>query len=65
MTVDVKTVGDSDKGEVGDREVTIRERDSMEQIRLPISEVDAVFARLLDEGVAWAEVARGYSAADA
>jgi len=65
LTVDVKTVGDAEKGETGDGKVTIRERDSMEQIRVPISEIDAVFGRLLDEGVAWAEVARGYSAGDA
>jgi glycyl-tRNA synthetase len=63
VTVDVKTVGDSDKGEVGDRRVTIRERDSMEQIRVPIAELESVFARLLGE-TAWADVAAAYPRAD-
>lgn len=65
LTVDVKTVGDAEKGEAGDGKVTIRERDSMEQIRVPIEDLDAVFVRLLEDGAAWAEVARGYAAADA
>jgi len=34
VTVDVQTVGDSDKGEPADGKVTIRDRDSMEQIRV-------------------------------
>jgi glycyl-tRNA synthetase len=59
VTVDVKTVGDPDKGEVGDQRVTIRERDSMEQIRVPIADLESVFTRLLGE-VAWAEVAAAY-----
>src|SRR4030095_6358161 len=33
VTVDVQTVGDSDKGEAADGKVTIRARESMEQIR--------------------------------
>ena len=41
VTVDVQTVGDADKGEAGDERVTIRERDSMEQIRVPIAELEA------------------------
>ena len=49
VTVDVKTVGDAEKGETGDQRVTIRERDSMEQIRVPIAELEGVFAKLLDE----------------
>src|SRR5438105_10886260 len=32
VTVDVQTVGDPAKGEIGDRKATIRDRDSMEQI---------------------------------
>jgi glycyl-tRNA synthetase len=59
VTVDVKTVGDRDKAETGDERVTIRERDSMEQIRVPMVELDAVFARLLGDA-AWADVAAGY-----
>src|SRR5580765_8257257 len=63
VTVDVKTVGDSEKGEVGDQRVTIRERDSMEQIRVPLAELDPVFDRLLG-GTAWVEVAAGYPRAE-
>jgi glycyl-tRNA synthetase len=59
VTVDVKTVGDPDKGEVGDQRVTIRERDSMEQIRVPIADLESAFVRLL-EANGWAEVAAGY-----
>jgi glycyl-tRNA synthetase len=64
VTVDVRTVGDAEKGEAGDRRVTIRERDSMEQIRIPIADLAGVFGRLLGEG-SWAEVAREYPRADA
>jgi glycyl-tRNA synthetase len=63
VTVDVKTVGDPDKGERGDQRVTIRERDSMEQIRVPIAELDSVFDRLLG-GAAWAEVAAAHPRAE-
>jgi glycyl-tRNA synthetase len=63
VTVDVKTVGDREKNEAGDGRVTIRERDSMEQIRVPIADLDAVFARLLGE-TAWAEVAAAYPRAE-
>ena len=64
VTVDVKTVGDTEKGEVGDGKVTIRGRDSMEQIRVPIDALDGVLARLLDEGAAWETVARDFPRAD-
>jgi glycyl-tRNA synthetase len=64
VTVDVKTVGDAEKGETGDGRVTIRERDSMEQIRVPIDDLPEVFGRLLDE-TSWAEVAARYPRADA
>jgi glycyl-tRNA synthetase len=64
VTVDVKTVGDPDKGEVGDQRVTIRERDSMEQIRVPMAELESVFDRLLG-GAAWAAVAAAYPRAEA
>ena len=59
VTVDVQTVGDSAKGERGDGCVTIRERDSMEQVRVPVAELTEVFGKLLDD-TAWAEVARRY-----
>jgi glycyl-tRNA synthetase len=64
VTVDVKTVGDSEKGEAGDGKVTIRERDSMEQIRVPLERIDDVFSRLLEAGVSWSEVARDFPRAE-
>ena len=63
VTVDVKTVGDAEKGETGDQRVTIRERDSMEQIRVPIPELEGVFAKLMD-GTAWRDVAAAYPRAE-
>ena len=36
ITVDFETVGDSEKGIAADNCVTIRDRDTMEQVRLPI-----------------------------
>jgi glycyl-tRNA synthetase len=59
VTVDVQTVGDPEKGEAGDRRVTIRERDSMEQIRVPIDEIPRVFGELLGEA-SWPDVAGRY-----
>ncbi len=59
VTVDVQTVGDAEKGETGDRKVTIRERDSMEQIRVPIEELSGVFGELFD-GAAWRTAAGRY-----
>ena len=44
ITVDFDTVGDSEKGVAADNCVTIRERDSMQQVRIPISEVKAYLA---------------------
>jgi glycyl-tRNA synthetase len=55
VTVDVQTVGDSEKGEAGDGKVTIRDRDSMEQARVPIDALPAIFHDLLIGG-AWAQV---------
>jgi glycyl-tRNA synthetase len=55
ITVDVQTVGDPDKGERGDGQVTVRERDSMEQIRVPIPEVVTVLRDLLG-GEKWGRV---------
>ncbi len=56
MTVDVRTVGDDDSGETGDGQVTIRDRDSMEQIRVPIPELVPVLRDLLG-GQGWEQVA--------
>ena len=61
VTVDVQTVGDAEKGEAGDRRVTIRERDSMDQIRVPIGELVPVFRELFD-GAPWSGVAARYPA---
>ena len=62
VTVDVQTVGDSDKGESADGKVTIRDRDSMEQARVPIDALPAVFLDLLSGGQ-WSAVASRYPAA--
>ena len=59
--MDVQTVGDPEKGEAGDQRVTIRDRDSMGQIRVPIGELDAVFERLFG-GESWEAVAPRYPA---
>jgi len=56
VTVDVRTVGDDDSGETGDGQVTIRDRDSMEQIRVPIPELVPVLGELLG-GQGWERVA--------
>ena len=45
ITVDFDTVGDAEKA--GDNCVTVRERDSMEQVRVPISELKAYLAEKL------------------
>ncbi len=39
ITVDFQTVGDAEKGEPADNAVTIRDRDTMEQIRVPINQL--------------------------
>jgi glycyl-tRNA synthetase len=59
ITVDVQTVGDAAAGETGDQAVTIRERDSMEQIRVPLGALEEVFASLLGPAP-WDEVAGRY-----
>jgi glycyl-tRNA synthetase len=59
VTVDVQTVGDTAKGEAADGKVTVRDRDSMEQVRVPIPELEDVFATLLGGG-AWTAVAARY-----
>ena len=45
VTVDFDTVGDAEKA--GDNCVTVRDRDTMEQVRLPISELRAYLAEKL------------------
>jgi glycyl-tRNA synthetase len=52
VTVDVQTVGD-DKG-AADGEVTVRDRDTMQQIRVPITLLETTLAQVM-EGK-WAEV---------
>ncbi len=59
LTVDVQTVGDAQKGEAGDQRVTIRDRDSMQQIRVPIPELEPIFQELF-EGAGWSRVAARY-----
>ena len=39
ITFDFDTVGDPEKGIEADHCVTVRDRDTMEQVRMPISEV--------------------------
>jgi glycyl-tRNA synthetase (class II) len=41
--------------------VTIRDRDSMEQVRVPIAELGAVFRELLG-GAPWSQVSARYPA---
>jgi glycyl-tRNA synthetase len=45
VTVDVQTVGDEESA--ADHKVTIRDRDSMQQIRVPISNLERVMAELM------------------
>ncbi|MBI5622155.1 MAG: glycine--tRNA ligase [Elusimicrobia bacterium] len=60
VTVDVKTVGDETRGEAADRKVTVRDRDTMGQIRVPIEEMPVVMESLM--AGKWAEVAPKYPA---
>ena len=41
ITVDFDTVGDPEKGIAADNAVTVRDRDTMQQVRVPISELKA------------------------
>jgi glycyl-tRNA synthetase len=54
VTVDVQTVGDAEKNEPPDHKVTIRERDSMKQIRVPVAELPTIMRDLMNGK--WAEV---------
>ncbi len=58
VTVDVQTVGDEESPP--DNKVTVRERDSMSQIRVPIDEIEPVVAELMSSG--WAGAAARYPA---
>ncbi len=46
VTVDFETVGDDNTP--GDNMVTVRERDSMEQVRMPISELESYIAKKIN-----------------
>ncbi len=54
VTVDVQTVGDEKSP--ADEKVTIRDRNTMEQIRVPISALDAVMAELM--AGKWSSIAK-------
>jgi glycyl-tRNA synthetase len=56
ITVDVQTVGD-DKA-AADEKVTIRDRDTMDQVRVPMSSLPAIMAKLMDAG--WPDVFRDH-----
>jgi len=58
VTVDVQTVGDTKSA--ADNKVTIRDRDSMEQVRVPIAGVESVMHDLM--AGKWAAVAREFPA---
>ena len=47
VTIDFDTVGDEAKGIAADNCVTVRDRDTMEQVRMPISELKAYFEEKL------------------
>jgi glycyl-tRNA synthetase len=53
VTVDVQTVGDANSP--ADEKVTIRDRDTMEQIRVPISQLEDIMSELMAGN--WAQVA--------
>jgi len=59
VTVDVQTVGDAGRGESGDGKVTIRDRDSMGQARVPEAELEGVLAELMS-GAPWSGVVARY-----
>src|SRR5262249_35345923 len=61
VTVDVQTVGDSERGEAGDSRATVPELDSMGRARVPIAELGAVFRELRD-GAPWRQLSARYPA---
>jgi len=62
VTVDVQTVGDSGTAEAGDGRVTIRDRDSMQQIRVSVATLADVLGELLG-GTPWETVAARFGPA--
>lgn len=56
VTVDVQTVGDEKAP--ADEKVTIRDRDSMEQVRVPISALESIIEKLM--AGKWAEAAQAH-----
>ncbi|MBI3060445.1 MAG: hypothetical protein HYY83_00460, partial [Deltaproteobacteria bacterium] len=56
VTVDVQTVGDAKA--TADQKVTIRDRDSMEQIRVPIAALGKVMGDLMAGN--WADVSKQF-----
>jgi glycyl-tRNA synthetase len=58
VTVDVQTVGDEQAA--ADNKVTIRERDSMQQIRVPIADLERIMPGLMSGK--WSDVAGTYPA---
>ena len=54
VTIDVQTVGDSKSA--ADEKVTIRDRNTMQQIRVPLANVEVVMSELMDGD--WNDVAR-------
>jgi glycyl-tRNA synthetase len=48
ITVDFDTVGDPEKGIEADNCVTVRDRDTMEQVRIPISELKSYIEKKLE-----------------
>ena len=48
ITVDFDTVGDAEKGIEADNCVTVRDRDTMEQVRIPISELRSYIEKKLE-----------------
>jgi glycyl-tRNA synthetase len=58
VTVDVQTVGDEQAAP--DQKVTVRERDTMQQVRVPVAEIEPVIADLMLGK--WSEIAARFPA---
>lgn len=66
VTVDMASVEEDEKeGKEGGGSVTVRERDSMAQVRVPSGEVARLLRRLVDGELAWSEVVATYPAQQA
>jgi len=61
FTVDVQTIGDEQSA--ADNKVTIRERDTMQQIRVPLADLEGILPELMSGR--WADVAKRYPAQQA